>query len=196
MVLSQQEFQSLCIRLQKMRGKSGVKATEDIPPGIKLLHSMREDVTEEADYVALTTLLQSEYSWYGLIAQQEEICREMAERFQEEPMPWITLAEFLLSVREDPHQAMAAIDIGLENALMTGNFVRHAYNTKARIARKLDDYKLIESILGKLLAYKPSHGSQDVNYEKDYLEGISENEISSDLFYQYLELIKKPMNKG
>ncbi|MDH3473772.1 MAG: hypothetical protein OEM59_08765 [Rhodospirillales bacterium] len=69
--------------------------------------------------------------------------------------------------------------------------MRHAYNTRARIAEALNDYALLEDTLGKIIDYTPSQGSQDVNYEKDFLVGIPDKVISEDVLSKYNQLYQR-----
>ena len=192
--MTPEQFESLWVRLREMRAAHKFSSAGGIPPTIEFLRSLRERATAESDIIALTTLLESECSWYGLKDEQEVINREMTVQFPDHPMPWISLAGFLLYEKDEPGEAKMVIEIALEKALKTGLFLRHAYNTQARIARRLADYVLLEDILKKLSVYVPRPGFQDVADEDDFVKDIPERTVSTKVLDRYLQVVAERRN--
>lgn len=189
MALGKEKFKALWDHLQELRAKHKSAPAADVPEGIKLLHSMRAEASDESDFIALTTLLESECSWYGLKGEQELLTREMTEAFPEEPMPWISLAGYILHEKQDPKGAKTIIETALQKARNSGHFVRHTYNTRARIARRLRDYALLEDTLRELIAYVPNPWSQDVGYEDDFITDLPAGAISREVLERYRQIV-------
>ncbi len=169
----------------KLRAEYAPDEDDRTPPSVEFLRSLRAKTEVESDFVMLTTLLESECSRFGLLDECEALGREMMKRFPKDPMPWISFAGFLLHTKEDLEEAKSTVEIAVEKAARRGQFVRHAYNTRARIARRLGDFALLEDTLKKLTNYAPKPGSEDIDFEDDFLVDLPSGSISEDILREY-----------
>jgi len=169
MAIDKNDLMSLKRKLAKLRAEYRAGQDNEDPPSIKFLRSLRTESLEDSEFIVLTTLLESECSRFGLLDECESLKRQMVARFPDDPVPWIGLAGFLLHFRNDPEEARTIVEMAIEKAEKKGHFLRHAYNTRARIARQLGDYSLLEDTLEKLITYRPGPNSQDIGYERDFL---------------------------
>ncbi len=134
----------------------------------------------------LSGLLKEEYDWYGYTSKSIEHERELIRIFPEAPMPHIILASQLHWTMEDLDAAAEEIESAIEKAQADGNFLRHALNTRARIARAREDYSLLEETLKAIMAYRPPPQSQDIGVEKDFLTNLPDGVVSQDVVADYL----------
>lgn len=182
-------------RLESLRAEYKQSRLEDqIPPSIELLRMLRSEATNDSEFIVLTTLLESECSRFGLFEERESLARQMTELFPEKPMPWIVLAEFLLHAKEDAAEARQVVEIAVEKATDKAQYVRHAYNTRARVARRLGDFPLLEDTLKKLSTYKPRPGSRDIGYETDFLVDLPPGSVSEEVLRRYESVVARSRN--
>lgn len=135
-------------------------------------------------YVVMSTLA-TEYVLLGMIDEAERSLQRLVTEFAEDTLAWITFAEYYLYTNPNYPKAASTIDHGVQVARRTGQFLRQAYNTRARIARKLGDYTLLEETLRALTEYKPPSGAHDVRYEEDFLKAIPEGVVDPHVVDKY-----------
>ena len=179
-------------KLRKLRKtykpKGNIK--QESPPGINFLTSLIEEADNKGDIVALSTMLDSEYSFYGMQDEVEKLRWKLAEFEPDEPMPWITLATFYYSEKNDLEQAKTIINKAIKLAKQKKRFTRHAYNTCARIARRLNDFKLLEETLVNLINYDSNPNNVDIAFERDFLVGLPNGIIDEKVLKDYQSLVE------
>lgn len=124
------------------------------------------------------------------LSKVEDSLRLDTRIWNNEPTPWINLAEFFIFQKEDLNAASQAIKIALEKANETGNYVRLCYNNMARIAAKSHAYDDLSDFLEFLIDYKPRADAQDIGYEKDFLVYLDQSKMSASLLKKYLSLFQ------
>jgi tetratricopeptide (TPR) repeat protein len=106
-----------------------------------------------------------------------------------DPLPWIGLASQRLQFEENPEQALEDVDRAIELASRSGNFRRHALNTRARILLRLKDYNELEKCLIEIVETRLLPGQLDIGKERDFFDLIPPGSISREtrnLFLEYL----------
>jgi hypothetical protein len=129
--------------------------------------------------------LATQYVLVGMLDEAERTLQQLAAEFSEDTLTWISLAEHHLYTNLSYPKAAFIIARAIQVGLHTGQFLRQAYNTQARIARKLGDYPLLEETVCLLTEYKPPSGARDVRYEEDFLRALSEGIISPNVIQGY-----------
>jgi len=182
----QSDLKGILGRLDELRSE---RDTSGKPSSLTvLLDLLEERVDQKERYVLLSTLAR-EYALVGMISDAEQTLQRQASEFRGDALPLISLAEHYLYVTSDYSKAAATIDRAIQRAQRTGHFLRQAYNTRARISRKLGDYVLLEDTILALIEYKPSTGAKDVRYEEDFLKGIPEGEVNPNVIETYRALV-------
>lgn len=189
--MTKQELDVIYERVKQLRTAYRERPTEGVPPSVELLRDQLGKATEEKDIVVLSSLLQNEYSWLGMKQEEEQLTREMTTRFPDEPAPWISLAGFLLYNKGDVDEAKSVIETAITKAHAKGCFIRHAYHTRARIAKARKDYRLLEETLKFLVDFRPTPGSEDINYEDDFLKNLPAAAVNADLVERYTQLCQR-----
>ena len=106
-----------------------------------------------------------------------------------EPIPLISLAEQRPYHEDNPEQALEDVNRAIVLAEASGNFRRHALNTRARILRKLEDYEALEKCLIAITETKLIAGQLDIGRERDFFDRLPQGAISHEtrnLFLEYL----------
>jgi tetratricopeptide (TPR) repeat protein len=106
-----------------------------------------------------------------------------------DPLPWIALASQRLQFEENPELALEDVNRAIELASHSGNFRRHALNTRARILLRLKNYNELEKCLIEIVETKILPGQLDIGKERDFFDRIPSGSISHDtrnLFLEYL----------
>jgi tetratricopeptide (TPR) repeat protein len=153
-----------------------------------LLAALESSEGGEERYLLLSTL-SGEYVLLGESDQAEQALQRLVTEFPEDALAWITFAEYALYTTRDYRKAASIIERAVQVAQRTGQFLRQAYNTRARIARKLGDYALLESTLGELTQYQPRPGAKDVRYEDDFLKGIPDATVDPNVINAYRAVV-------
>ena len=142
-----------------------------------------DPLDEEA--IALRGLLAGEYCAHDLLEKWEDLARFETKLFPDEPVPWISLAGFLLHAKEDLVEALATVDVAIKKAEQKGEWVRHAYCTRARIARAMEDFGLLEATIKHLIDYQPTPGSIDIHLEHDFVATMPAGKIDEEILGKY-----------
>jgi hypothetical protein len=191
MTIDSDKLMSIRRNLAKLRTEYVPGKDDSNPPSVKYLRSLQSAATDESHFVVLTTLLDSECRRFGLIDECDSLGRQMIGRFPEEPMPWIVFAAFLLHTKKNAEEARSVIETGVEKAIRRGKFIRHAYSTRARIARALQDFDLLEDSLKRLLLHDPAIGAEDIALEGDFLINLPPGAISDSVLERYRKLLER-----
>ena len=186
--MEQDEYFALKNELERLRAVDQSTRSGKHPETVELLRDMLNDEHNEKRIIVIMSLLSNECRLHNLIIEEEGVHRDMVRRFPDAPMPLISLAEFLLYMKNDFDDAIKVARSGIRIARKKGDFVRHAYNTLARIARKTENYQLLEETVDNLIDYKPNPGSQDVAYEYDFLVDLPKSAINSEKMERYRNL--------
>jgi hypothetical protein len=186
--MDKNELKDLLARVRSLRPPSNSTAKH---PGVDLLRSRLAEAADDEEVATLLHCLAAEYSWLGVKSEQERTLRDLIDRFGSEPGPWISLATFLTYDREDLEEADRVADIAIARARETSTFIRHAYNTKARISVKRRDYAGLEAALMAMLSLPDSVGRPDSPCEMDFLDGLTASLVNGDLLERYRRLASK-----
>jgi hypothetical protein len=104
-----------------------------------------------------------------------------------EPMPLISLAGHKLYRDEEPEEAMQIIGRAVDVALRSGTFRRLALGVKARIALRLQDYRIVEDVLRQIMDLQFTRGNADVGVERDFLDRVPPGRIDPEVARRYDE---------
>lgn len=175
-----------------MRDQHKKRKSAGYPPSVQLLGDMvgASDPFDD-DAILLRSLLCDEYCVHGLLDKWEKLARSEIEISPNEPMTWISLAGFFLHAKEDFDEALNTIEVAIGKARETGEWVRHAYCTRARIARKLENYDLLEETVRFLIDYRPAPGCIDIHLDHDFLVTLPPGKIDEEILSQY-NALKSP----
>jgi tetratricopeptide (TPR) repeat protein len=183
------EMLELHKRLSGLRKQYQRNPVKGVPPGVELLKTLLAKAHGRIEQIPLITLLIHECSIFGMKDEVEELRWRQVQLEPEEPMPLIELASYYLNERNNIDKANELIDKAITLARDNGNYIRHAYNTRARIAKKSKDYKLLEDTLVCLINYKANTKSKDIAPEIDFLVNLPENVINEQVLKQYRDLV-------
>lgn len=184
-----EEMLELHKKLSELRKHYQKNPIEEMPPSVELLKSLLAKSHDRADKIPLITLLIHEYSIFGMKGEIEELRWSQAQLEPDEPMPLIELANYYLYERNNIDKANKIIDKAINIAKCNGNYIRHAYNTRARIAKISKNYKLLEDTLVFLLNYKANSKSKDIAPEIDFLINLPENVIDEQVLKRYRDFV-------
>lgn len=106
-----------------------------------------------------------------------------------DPFPLIDLASQRLFFEDNPRQALEDIDQAIVIAQSSGNFRRHALNTKARVLLKLKDYRALETCLIEIADTKILPEQLDIGRERDFFDRVPEGAISDEVRNMFLEYL-------
>ena len=81
---------------------------------------------------------------------------------------------------EDPKQALRKIDEAIPFAIASGEFVRNAYQVKARILRN-HDYVGLALCMQEIMKIELVHPELDAAKEADFLDHLPDGVLSPDL---------------
>ncbi len=172
-------------RAAQIRAESNGDDHTGEPKSIAFLKNALRGLSDEDDYVAVATILQSEFSHYGMLEEQRDLYDELIHRYPRDPMPRISLASFLLLEARQPVEAESVIQDGIAIAVAAGRFVRHAYNTQARILKALGKYGELEEALTRLIEVPSTRSIPDVGFEEDFVLELPEGSVSADIVSRY-----------
>jgi len=185
MALTTTELKAIRDHAVQLRGRTEEEPSDKRPKSVEYLEELLGDLSDEADYIALATLLESEYSFHGMLEENERLYLEQIARQPSEPMPSISFATFLLFEANRPEDAALVIEDAIAKATAAKRFLRHAYNTAARVFKRLERYPELETILTQLTELSSVHSSPDVAYEEDFLVGLPEGSVSAKVVSNY-----------
>ncbi len=173
-------------RLKELRLVEG----EELPASIGYLLGLIESTADEETRFELYGLLSNEYARLGMRAEATMAMENCAREFSQDPVSWIALAEHLIFIDNNYAAAKEVVQTAISKAKESGHFLRHAYNNLARVARNLEDYKLLEETLVTLTRIKTMPGRGDVAFEKDFLEGLPKGVVEPSILRKYLKNCK------
>jgi len=158
------------------------------PASVLFLENLVTEADSESSWVIAMTLLESEYSWYGMKVEEEQTAREVLRRFPDEPMAYINLATCLATSLDKPDEAVDVALSGVSVSKEKGVFRRHALQTLARIAKAARRYSIVENVIKQLIDLSEYSSSQDVNMETDFLESLPKSQVNQELVSEYFRL--------
>lgn len=184
MAISDNEILALNSQIKTLRSM-GRQYGDGVPPSVEFLESKWATSDDEDEIAFFSALLEAEYCWYGLFEELERLHRKMVALFPQQPMVWISLASFLMTQNRALSEARRTVAIGLSRAKQSGQFIRHALNTQARIARALENYDLLAVTIGELVNHRPISGNEDIAYEDDFIRDLPDGKIAANLLELY-----------
>jgi tetratricopeptide (TPR) repeat protein len=158
--------------------------------GRELIHALEERIDSEPDVAKrreLKLILAQEYKQEEDYAACEAIYLQLFEAKPEDPVPLIKLAEQKLYFERQPEAAMRIIDQAVEVAYGSGNFRRNALGVKARIALAMEDFKIVEGVLIRIMQLGFEFGNTDVGFMRDFLDRLPPGSIDPELARQFDE---------
>lgn len=187
--MNSDDYIALRDRVRLLRRQALGAPLSEIPPGVELLRDLLNNADCDEDYIAIAGLLAGEYARFGMRDEEEQLLMEEVRRFPDKPLPQIALANFLANVRKDLKRATEVAELAISKALKDQNFVRDAYNCRAEIAARMQDYTALQNILVKLIDYRPAPGSMNVRHEDHFLEDVPDGAIDSAVLERYRKLV-------
>lgn len=134
--------------------------------------------------------LASEYVQSGLYASSTEIHLADFEADPDDALPLHRVAFQKLEFEDEPQEAMQFANRALEVAVRTGNFQRYVLGTKARIALRLQDYRVMEDVLCQIMRTKLTHSNADLGIERDFFDSLPPGSIDPEVARQYDEFCR------
>ena len=155
-----------------------------------IISTIKDKIHRESHPIKLRILrnfLAEEHRDRGEYGDSEALYLESFNMDPSEPMPLIVLAGQKLSDEDDPEAAMRIIDRAIEVAFRSGTYRRHALGVKARVALRLEDYHVVETVLRQIMKLKFARGNVDVGRERDFLDRLPSGSINPEVARQYDE---------
>jgi len=144
----------------------------------------RSDKPDEREL--LHFLLRGEFQRTAQFTAAEALLHENILRHPRHPYPLIALAEHHHYFTRDLQKSKQLIAQALRKARTIREFVYHSLGIQARLAIETQDWKLLESSLHELTAYRHRTGNADVFPEKDFLARIPPGAVSSEAITAYI----------
>ncbi len=132
-------------------------------------------------------ILAQEYKQEEDYAASEVIYLHLFETKPDDPVPLIKLAEQKLYFESQHEAAMSIIDRAIEAAYDSGNFRRNALGVKARIAVVMQDFKIVEGVLIRIVQLGFEYGNIDVGFRRDFFDRLPPGSIDPEVARQYDE---------
>jgi hypothetical protein len=158
--------------------------------GIEAIRVLKERIDGESDVAKrreLKFILAQEYRHEEDYAACEAIYLQLFEAKLDDPVPLIKLAEQKLYFERQPEVAMGVIDQAIEVAYGSGNFRRNALGVKARIALAMEDFKVVEGVLIRIMQLGFEFGNTDVGFMRDFFDRLPPGSIDPEVARQYDE---------
>jgi hypothetical protein len=158
--------------------------------GIEAIRVLKERIDGESDVAKrreLKFILAQEYRHEEDYAACEAIYLQLFEEKLDDPVPLIKLAEQKLYFERQPEVAMGVIDQAIEVAYGSGNFRRNALGVKARIALAMEDFKVVEGVLIRIMQLGFEFGNTDVGFMRDFFDRLPPGSIDPEVARQYDE---------
>ena len=156
---------------------------------VQLIHERLANSKDVVEKKAYLQALEIELKIQQRFDEAEDILHQMIVLDTIDPLPLIGLATLRLHFQDNPEQALKDINQAFKVAQTSGNFRRHALNTKARVLLKLADYRALERCLLDIVETKILPGQLDIRKERDFFDLIPPGSISHEarnLFLEYL----------
>lgn len=186
--MDEKTYFSLVAQLDRLRKDASKTNTSATPSTVAFLEGELAKSTDPLHRAALYQLMAQEYALAKQPSGEIGTMRRAATEFPDEPVPWIGLAARLGQEQKTLSEARETIERGLEIALQTNRFVRYALGTRARIANALNDRKLLEETVRRLIADSANTRVEDCGFETDFLESTPDNAIDRATREQYMRI--------
>jgi hypothetical protein len=158
--------------------------------GLDVIHAIEERIDSEPDAAKrreLKFILAREFNQEEDYAACEVIYLGLFETKPEDPIPLIKLAEQKLYFEKQREAAMRIIDRAIEAAYDSGNCRRNALGVKARIALAMEDFKIVEGVLIRIMQLGFEYGNVDVGFWRDFFDRLPPGSIDPEVARQYDE---------
>lgn len=186
--MDEKTYFNLVTQLDQLRKNVSKTQAPATPSTVTFLEGELAKTTDPLHRAALYQLMAQEYALAKQPSGELGTMRRAAAEFPEEPVPWIGLAARLGQEQKTLSEARATIERGLEISLRTNRFVRYALGARARIANALNDRKLLEETVQRLIADAAKTRTEDCGFETDFLDSIPDNGIDRGIREQYLKI--------
>ena len=148
------------------------------PNVVRAVEARLQTETDAEIRHSLNFELAGAYNMTGRYDEAERIYLMLFDQSPDEPMPLISLAGQKLYFEDDPAAAMPVIDRAIEAAYRSSNFRRLALGTKARIALAQGKFKVVESVLRRLLQLTHDKRGADIALERDFFDRLPPGAIN------------------
>jgi hypothetical protein len=136
---------------------------------------------------AMRNYLAREYKKRGDYAAATAIHLDIFDADPSEPMPLIALAGQKFYDEDRPEEAMRVITQAVDVSHRSGSFRRLALGMQARIALRLQDYRVVEVVLKQIMDMKLMRRNADIGVERDFLDALPPDSIDPAVAQQYDE---------
>ncbi len=161
---------------------------------LALAHEFEKKI-EATDDVGACALLRSElreqYRELGDHDAEERMLLEDCDREPKSPVFWSALANFYWSQQCDYRKARRAAVKAIRVAEEHDCLVVNSCNSLANIACDAQDYGTLSECLEAIMAYAPSPGARDTNYERNFLRRLPVGAIEAGLRTRYGMFLRK-----
>lgn len=178
-------FNNIRTQLVTLRQKDCSDASR--PQSVTFLEDIISSTEDARDRFDLVELLYAELTRYGLRLEALQVLSRRAEENRNDPLCWISLAEHHALTCDYVAAKVAGFE-AVESAKRAGRFLRHAYATLARVARKSEDYELLEDAIRSIVKLRTYPTRADVSLEDDFLNELPEGAIDAELLAAYRRL--------
>lgn len=185
------------IRLQQLDAQvRALKQADHYADAAGLLEEALAGTEDAEEKLYFLSCLASEHQLFGRYQAAEDVIKKQIEIAAERPEAWLQLAALYHGFLSNAPRALSTVNIAVEKAVQTGDFVRQAYAERIRIALTMQEFGIVENSLTALIGYRPKPGSIDVALESDFLQRIPSGAVSSELVERYRAAALRKSHKG
>jgi hypothetical protein len=147
--------------------------------------------SDESRILGLREALQFELIRHAKYLEAIDLLKEDIDADPKNSLPRVMLAEHFLYYIEDPKTALQKIEEAILYAAASGEFIRNAFQVKARILRKLEDYEGLSKCMREIMKIENVHPELDAAKEADFLDRLPDGVLSQDLLGEYATFLSR-----
>jgi tetratricopeptide (TPR) repeat protein len=152
--------------------------------------------TDEDRILGLRLALSSELTRHERFPEVIEAIEQHILADPKNSLTRVSLAGGYLYYLEDPKTALQKIDEAIPFARASGEFIRNAFQVKARILRKLEDYKGLAECMKEIMKIETVHPQLDAAKESDFLRNLPERAIPQSVMDEYAAFLSESRPKA
>ena len=173
------------IRTKKIREADGPQSAIDFLEN----QLTRTDAKDER--LEIFGLLYGAYIHAGISEQAIDLTERAVAEYPDDLNALIDLASHIYWFGGDLDRAMNVAERAVHESKKEHSLVRHALQTKARVAKKLGRFDLFEHIIAEILSDEYPTIRGDIAYEMDVIADLPDNTIDPLLLEKFREKAKR-----
>jgi tetratricopeptide (TPR) repeat protein len=172
-------------QLKTIRDTSGTDAT------IAFLNDLLDKTDKKEARLELLSLLGMEYTRANKLDAVTAAYEQAVEEYPDDLNSLISLSEHIIWSDGNFERALTVSSRAVQLAKERHTLVRHALQNKARAAKKLGRYNLLEDILKELLRNEYPTIRGDIRFESDVVQDIPNGTVDANVIRKFLEKTRK-----